>query len=713
MTDKPTGICRICGETKTLTANGRIRSHGPVADRCPGGSDLPREDAPQTPHGVPNPYRAPLSTRQPKPQPSWAGVQPFHDQPDQEVPDDVCGCGEQGGAHEEGCPNADEADAWLAADPDADEADAWLAGTGDDDAPSGSPGRWFPSRFDGDCTECFAHFDAGEEIRATGDGGWQGRECCGEEPEEGAEPQQRPHAPRHKVPIRNGRYVMPHPANPGKAFRGTRVTTFVKLASDHFSLSLWQQRTALVGLTLDDGIREEVLALLEAGVRRGDAPPVTVKKSRDALDKLVDRAKSAAGASLRASLGTALHKWTEEVDAGRRTLDDVPPENLDDIAAYRSRMEAAGITVLPHLIERTTAVPGLGVVGTFDRVFRMPDGKYRVGDVKTGDLKYGQDEIAAQMGIYAHGCNGTGIAQWDGEGNPKEWESWSWVPLTDEHGQPVTVETDRGVVMHLPQGEGQCDLYEVDLTTGWRGAQLCSEVRDWHRVKSTMTIMSVPDPEVPPEPPQRRPGDVLAARLLAQADVPEPVSPRSWEGEISLVSTREQAREQLQEAEAAGMPRSELDHMAAVADAVLSVREPAPRDWRSEVGRALGREEALALWQAARDAGVPKAELDVLTQRARARLAELAAPPEPAWENLFSDVQDREQALDLWRRAKVEGVPEDRLEVLGAIAKAVLVTDRAGARDAYAALARYAAADRLDRSVLAAVMEAMKLRVPA
>jgi hypothetical protein len=61
-TEKPRGVCRICGGDFNLTANGRIRSHGPVDDRCGGGSDLPREDAPEAPHTDPNPYRAPLPT---------------------------------------------------------------------------------------------------------------------------------------------------------------------------------------------------------------------------------------------------------------------------------------------------------------------------------------------------------------------------------------------------------------------------------------------------------------------------------------------------------------------------------------------------------------------------------------------------------------------------------------------------------------------------
>lgn len=43
MTDSNRGTCPVCGGNFQLTANGRIRSHGPREARCAGGSDLPAE----------------------------------------------------------------------------------------------------------------------------------------------------------------------------------------------------------------------------------------------------------------------------------------------------------------------------------------------------------------------------------------------------------------------------------------------------------------------------------------------------------------------------------------------------------------------------------------------------------------------------------------------------------------------------------------------
>lgn len=41
------------------------------------------------------------------------------------------------------------------------------------------PGPWFPAQFDGECSGCDGALWAGEDIRADGSGGWEGR-CCGE-----------------------------------------------------------------------------------------------------------------------------------------------------------------------------------------------------------------------------------------------------------------------------------------------------------------------------------------------------------------------------------------------------------------------------------------------------------------------------------------------------------------------------------------------------
>jgi hypothetical protein len=719
MTEKTKGICRICGGDFSLTANGRIRSHGPVGDRCGGGSDLPREDAPEPPQGDPNPHRAPLPTGQPKPQPNWDGVMPFggivsrpisqqdvRDAEDiltgryGEAPDDVQRSA-AGLLAEAGAPlyDPDEASFWNGTAPgeQPDEADAWLASSGDDAADSSGPRPWFPGRYDGDCTECFAHFEAGEEIRRTEDGGYQGRECCGEDLDgqlEEIKHKARPKAVQRKVPLVGGRYVMPHPDNPSKAFRGSRVTGWIKAASDHFALSLWQQRAVLVGLTQDPGLLEAVVRLVADGAARGDRPDVVVKKAKDVLNVLAEKAKSAAGTSERSAKGTALHKWAEQVDAGRTLLDDVPPEHREDVRAHVVGLAAAGIEPVPHLMERTVAVVELGIMGTFDAVVRMPDGLYRIADSKTGSLEYNRDEIEAQLAVYARGANAHGIAQYSGEGDPKDWQNWTWVPLTDASGQQIRVEEDWGVVLHLPQGQAQMQPYRVGLEAGWRTALLCREIKANQRAKHLFAPLPVPDQDDAPD----GAGDALAARVLAQAGiatapVPVPESPAT-----------------------PGNP-PETPRKADVPQTAHTPSGP-PRDWGKEMARVGSRDAALDLWQQAKDAGVLPASLDDLAEHAKRVLAKLAEPPQPPpeehdWQVLFCAVQDRQEAVALWGRAQSAGVADGDMAVLGAIAKAVLVADRDGAREAYNALAAHTAAGRLSRERLEGLLAYMQKRVPA
>lgn len=48
-----------------------------------------------------------------------------------------------------------------------------------DSRPVDGPGPWFPARFDSECSGCDGALWVGEDIRADGSGGWEGR-CCGE-----------------------------------------------------------------------------------------------------------------------------------------------------------------------------------------------------------------------------------------------------------------------------------------------------------------------------------------------------------------------------------------------------------------------------------------------------------------------------------------------------------------------------------------------------
>lgn len=42
------------------------------------------------------------------------------------------------------------------------------------------PGPWFHAAYDGECELCGTGFYGGDLIRADGDGGYEGQDCCGD-----------------------------------------------------------------------------------------------------------------------------------------------------------------------------------------------------------------------------------------------------------------------------------------------------------------------------------------------------------------------------------------------------------------------------------------------------------------------------------------------------------------------------------------------------
>src|SRR5262245_31749471 len=224
----------------------------------------------------------------------------------------------------------------------------------------------------------------------------------------------------------------------------TRATTFAKTISDMYGLGQWQQRMVAHGLTM----RHDLYALAAA----------TKVDDKKKLDQICDDAKEAAAASSGANLGTALHAFTEQIDAGEQPL--VPEPWAADVAAYRTAIHDARITMHPEWIERVVIVPELQVAGTLDRIVTLNDGRNVIADVKTGkSLDWSWGEIAIQLAIYANATH-----MWDPAGG------YQPMPAVDQ---------DIAVVIHLPVGKATCDLYEVDIAAGSKGAFLCARVREW------------------------------------------------------------------------------------------------------------------------------------------------------------------------------------------------------------------------------------------
>lgn len=270
-----------------------------------------------------------------------------------------------------------------------------------------------------------------------------------------------------------GRYVLPL-GKGGKFVGTTRATTFAKSTSDTFNLSQWGDRMVIRGLTL----RPDLLAV---------AHGLDVKRDRDAMNSIAEQAKEAAGNKVAANLGTALHAFTERLDAGVMQLQHAPPEYTHKLFLYQQTMQKAGLRTRPEWIERTTAVTVTGnrsgvqeeVAGTLDRIDETPGEDLVIVDLKTGaDLSYGWGEIAVQLALYAHGVNQRGLY----DHRTKTWHAMDR-PVREDYAIVVHLPADPTDGGKFPDRQPWCQLYRVDLRAGWEAAALNADVRSWRKTK--------------------------------------------------------------------------------------------------------------------------------------------------------------------------------------------------------------------------------------
>lgn len=237
-----------------------------------------------------------------------------------------------------------------------------------------------------------------------------------------------------------GRYMVV-PEGGGKAQAMTRATTWAKAIDDQEGLIGWKARVAMLGV----GRRPDLYALCCAA------------KTDAELKAYVDEAADAGGAGFGRNVGSALHTFTERVDLGEDVT--VPDQWRADIDAYQQAIAAAGLTPVPHLVERVCVLPDLGVAGTLDRVYADRDGVLAIGDVKTGQtLDFAALSISVQLALYANAATLYDVA-------------------TDTHEPMPAVRRDVAYVVHVPSGQGRAEVLEVPVDAGWEYAQLCGQVR--------------------------------------------------------------------------------------------------------------------------------------------------------------------------------------------------------------------------------------------
>lgn len=230
------------------------------------------------------------------------------------------------------------------------------------------------------------------------------------------------------------------PPEGGKPVGYTRCTTFIDSLSDKTNLMQWKMRLVAQGLSQ----RDDLL------LRVGQTPP----DDKTAFNKLVNEAADVAGMSAAAELGTQIHEATERFDHQR----EVGP-----LGKYQPDLDAYAINTLPIeylAIEQFRVQDNLQIGGTADRIAKI-DGKSVVCDIKTGGL-YDVGKMAMQLAVYAH--------------------SVPYDPATGQRGQDTPpMDTERGLLIHLPAGQGECTLYWLNLNAGWQAVQIAHQVREWRK----------------------------------------------------------------------------------------------------------------------------------------------------------------------------------------------------------------------------------------
>jgi hypothetical protein len=232
------------------------------------------------------------------------------------------------------------------------------------------------------------------------------------------------------------------PVDGGEPVAYARASSLGKTLEDGSALAKWQQRMVVTGLVK----------------RRGDLIDLAATSLDDkaALDRIASDALDAAAVDAAANRGTALHAATEAADLGR-TLGDLSPTLQKDLDAY-----LAGTAHLQTVAaERFVVCDELQVAGTFDRLYRTPDGRLVIGDLKGGQSTPQYPiSVLVQLAIYSRGT--------------------LYHPTKGRlsHLPDAGVDQHVGYLVHVPTGSGTCTIHDLDLDAGWELARLAVAVRE-------------------------------------------------------------------------------------------------------------------------------------------------------------------------------------------------------------------------------------------
>lgn len=243
----------------------------------------------------------------------------------------------------------------------------------------------------------------------------------------------------------------------GKNQRGSRPSNWGKDLDDENALVNWKINRAMEGVAKDQALQAGIISLDADG-------------DREEWSTMREKAINAGRGDRAADIGTALHKMSHRWE----TDDHYDPGSpyTESLEAYSAMLEKLGL--ISQRFEFQVVNEDYRAAGTADRLYELtrplilptgallPRGTLVVGDLKTGaKLDFSLPAYAIQMAIYAGG---------------------EFYDVAEDRFMPTPeINQDWGILVHMPAGEGTCQMLWCDLTAGNYGAWLVSEVKDWRR----------------------------------------------------------------------------------------------------------------------------------------------------------------------------------------------------------------------------------------
>jgi hypothetical protein len=223
-----------------------------------------------------------------------------------------------------------------------------------------------------------------------------------------------------------------------------RATRFVAALSDTYPWSMRQRRQVASGLAARPDLIFEAAA----------ADP----RNRAELDKICERAIEAADPNMTAVRGAALRKLISRIDLGKGA-GRVPEAHRADLEAYTRRTALFQILAVQQL----RVEDELRVAGSVDRVLRWEDGHY-IATVHTGSLEHDLLRIVMKLAVFASSV------PYDPETGTRTPDDWP-------------IDQDNALIIHLPAGEGLCNLYWADIRSAREACRLAAQVWEWRHRK--------------------------------------------------------------------------------------------------------------------------------------------------------------------------------------------------------------------------------------